>query len=131
MPVSYSFQGRLLRLDCVGTYSPDELKRKYAEALEDPAFPERAVFLLDVTRSESLTTRPVDELRDIARFVEPWAAKHGNKCAILAQDDLHFGLMNMAAIFAEGVGLETQVFRTLGHALEWLGISPALDQGES
>jgi hypothetical protein len=94
----------------------------FAKALEDPRFPDSAAFLLDVTRSESLSTRPTDDLRSITEFMGRRAGKIGKRCAILATTDLHYGLMRMAGVFAEEYGVEVKVFRRLEEALDWLGV---------
>ena len=65
----------------------------------DPAFPpENARLLLDVTRSKSLADRPVDDLRRVAEYLAKRGDRVGHRCAILAESDVHFGLMRMAVV---------------------------------
>ena len=120
MPVSYSFHGRVFRLDCVAEYTSEELRRTYAAALDDPNFPPNAVFLLDVTRSESLVGRSSEDIRETAGVLGPRAGKFGKRCAIVASKDVYYGLMRMAGAFGEAFGVATAVFRTEKEALEWL-----------
>ena len=122
MPVSYAFNGRVFRLNCIGEYTNEELRNAYVAALEDPEFPPSAVFLMDVTRSKSLARRPPQDIRDTAGFLGPRASKFGKRCAIVAPIDLYYGLMRMASVFGEEFGVETVVFRTEEEALEWLGV---------
>ena len=122
MPVSYSFNGRVFRLDCMGEYTNEELRHAYEAALEDPNFPPRAVFLLDVTHSKSLASRPSQDIKETAGFLGPRADMFGKRCAIVAPIDLYYGLMRMASVFGEEFGVETVVFRTEEAALEWLGV---------
>ncbi len=122
MPVSYSFHGRLFRLDCVGEYTSEELRYAYEAGLNDSDFPLNAVFLMDVTHSKSLANRPPQEIDETAEFLGPKADKFGKRCAIVAPVDLYYGLMRMASVFGERFGVETEVFRTEEQALEWLGV---------
>jgi|GEM_PF-6496605 len=121
MPVSYSFNGRIFRLDCIAEYTNEELRHAYETALEDPNFPPNAVFLMDVTHSESLASRHPQDIIETAEFLGPKADKFGKRCAIVAPIDLYYGLMRMASVFGEGFGVETEVFRTEEEALDWLG----------
>jgi len=121
MPVSYSFNGRVFRLDCIAEYENEELRHAYLTALEDPDFPPNAVFLMDVTKSSSLARRSSEDIAETAGFLGPMADKFGKRCAIVAPLDLYYGLMRMASVFGERFGVETAVFRTEEEALEWLG----------
>lgn len=120
MPVTYSFDDRIFRLDCIGEYSNEELRQNYNAALNDPAFPENALFLMDVTHSTSLAARPTQDIKETSSFLGPRADKFGKRCAIIALEDLYFGLMRMAGAFGETFGVETAVFRTEAEALQWL-----------
>ena len=120
MPVSYSFNDRIFRLDCVGEYSSEDLRHAYEAALKDPGFPNNAVFLMDVTYSKSLAERPPQEIDETSKFLGSKAEKFGKRCAIVAPFDLYYGLMRMASAFGERYGVETEVFRTEDKALEWL-----------
>ena len=120
MPVSYSFDNRVFRLDCIADYTNEELRHAYVAALKDPDFPQNAVFLMDVTNSNSLAFRPSEDIADTAGFLGPKADKFGKRCAIVAPIDLYYGLMRMASVFGERFGVETEVFRTEEEALEWL-----------
>ena len=121
MSVSYSFDGRVLRINCIGKYTNDELREAFDAALRDPAFPPTPVFLLDVTLSESLANRPSEDIRETAYFGGLRADVFGRQCAIVAPEDLYYGLMRMASLYAEEFGVDTAVFRTEEEALQWLG----------
>ena len=69
MPVSYSFNGRVFRLDCIAEYTNEELRHAYETALKDPDFPPNAVFLMDVTHSKSLASRPSQDISETAGFL--------------------------------------------------------------
>jgi len=124
MPVRYSFDGRVFRLDCVGTYTVDALKKAYESALEDPAFPTEAVLLMDVRRSEALGTQTSEEIRSIAQVLAPRAHRYGRRCAIIAPTGLLYGLMRMAGAYGERFGIETMVFQpeAEAEASAWLDV---------
>ncbi len=123
MPVRYSLEGRLFRMSFSGGYTPEEVKQAFDAALADPALPDDARFLMDVTESTSLATRPADEIQGVADFLGPRASRVGWRCAICAPEPVEFGPMRMARVFGEAHGVETEVFSSLGEALGWLGVS--------
>jgi hypothetical protein len=121
MAVSYRFVENILRLDLVGVYPPDDIFNAFDRALEDPRFPPKSArFLIDVTRSESLADRSVDDLRRIAEYFASRSGRLGRRCAILAESAVHFGLMRMAVVFAEMSNVEARVFKVEDEALLWL-----------
>jgi len=120
MPVSYSFNGRIIRLDCIGEYTSDDVRGAYAAALQDPACPPNTVFLLDVTHSTSLANRPSEDIRETAYFWGSQPDMIDTRCAIIAPIDLYYGLMRMASMIVEEYGVKTEVFRTEEEALKWL-----------
>ena len=120
MPVTYSITGSILRLDLIGTYEPREITAAFLAALADPKCPAEVGFLLDVTRSESLETRPQEDIRRTAEFLAPHAERIRHKVAVVAERDVHFGLSRMGGVYSEGVGIETVVFRDAASAIHWL-----------
>lgn len=123
MAVRYSLEGNLLRMSFEDHYTPEDVKRVFGDAIEDPALPADARLLMDVTRSSSLASRPAHEIRGVADFLGPRAGRVGSRCAIYASLPVHFGLMRMAQAFGETHGVETAVFSDEKRALEWLGAS--------
>ena len=83
---------------------------------------EHAVFVFDVSRSESLPQRTSAQIIDVARYLGPHAEKIGRRCAVVASDDVHYGLSRMGSAYCEEVGVETRVFRVMADALEWLSV---------
>ena len=106
-----------------GKYEPQDIIREFLAAIADPACPDPAALLVDVTKSESLENRAPQEIRQVAEYIGPYAKRIGGRCAIVASRDLHFGLSRMGSVYSEGVGVETAVFRDIPAALEWLGVS--------
>jgi hypothetical protein len=50
----------------------------------------------------------------------------GEKCAIVAPDDLEFGMSRVHEMYTSGSGLEISVFRRMPDALGWLDIDQGL-----
>jgi len=106
----------------VGTYEPDDIIRQLEEALTEAPPLEKIALLVDTTRSEVLGTRSPSQIRHVAQALAPYAERIGGRCAIVAREDIHFGLSRMGSVYSESVGVETEVFRTDDEALAWLGV---------
>jgi len=122
MPVVHAWEGTLLRMSFVGTYEPDDIIRQLEEALTEAPPLEKIALLVDTTRSEVLGTRSPSQIRHVAQALAPYAERIGGRCAIVAREDIHFGLSRMGSVYSESVGVETEVFRTEDEALAWLGV---------
>ncbi|MGH7730857.1 MAG: hypothetical protein ACRENJ_06345 [Candidatus Eiseniibacteriota bacterium] len=120
MAVQYSLRERILTMELIGIYEPGDVIRQFLEAMNDPACPKPVALLVDVSRSESLATRPAGEIRRIAEFLGPYAERIGGRVAVVAPSDAHFGLSRMGAVHSESVGVAAGVFRSTSEALEWL-----------
>ena len=128
MPVRYSIQDGVLAMEFVGVYQSLDVMRTFLEALKDPNCPNPVALLVDVSGSESLATRPAEEIRMVAQFLGPYSARIGGRCALVAPSAVQFGLTQMGAVHAERVGVEARAFRTRDEALQWLK-TPATPQG--
>ena len=122
MPVVHAWEGTLLRMSFVGTYEPDDIIRQLEEALTEAPPLEKIALLVDTTRSEVLGTRSPSQIRHVAQALAPYAERIGGRCAIVAREDIHFGLSRMGSVYSESVGVETEVFRTEDEALAWLAV---------
>jgi hypothetical protein len=122
MPVEHSFRAGVLTIAAVGVYEPSDLVHAFLAAMNDPACPRPVAMVFDVSRSESLATRPTDEIRKIAGFLGPYADRIGGRVAVVAPSDVHFGLSRLGAAHSEKAGVDAQIFRTMAEALKWLGV---------
>jgi hypothetical protein len=104
----------------VGTYEPEDIIRQFETALAE-APSEKIALLVDTTRSEVLGTRSPSQIRLVAQALAPYAERIGGRVAIVAAEDIHFGLSRMGSVYSESVGVEAEVFRTEEEALVWLG----------
>src|SRR5262245_958346 len=120
MPVLHAWEGALLRMSFVGTYEPDDIIRQFETALAEAPPSERIELLVDTTRSEVLGTRSPNQIRHVAQALAPYAERIGGRVAVVATEDIHFGLSRMGSVYSESVGVEAEVFRTEEEALAWL-----------
>ena len=120
MPVLHAWEGALLRLSFVGAYEPEDIILQFQAALADA--PEKFALLVDTTRSEVLGTRSPSQIRLVAQALAPYSERIGGRCAVVATEDVHFGLSRMGSVYSESVGVEAEVFRTEEEALVWLGV---------
>ena len=121
MPVIHTWDGALLRMNLVGTYEPEDILRQFEAALAEAPTQDKVALLVDTTKSEVLGTRTPAQIRVVAQALAPYAERIGGRCAIVATEDIHFGLSRMGSVYSESVGVETEVFRTEEEALVWLG----------
>ena len=120
MPVSYTLEGALLRLDLEGQYEPQDVIEQFLAGLGAPGCPERVALLVDTTRSTSLEKRAPHEIGRVAQFLGEYVNRIGGRCAVVASSDVHFGMSRMGSVFSADVGVEAKVFRDPETALEWL-----------
>jgi hypothetical protein len=122
MPVTHRLNGALLRMDFVGTYEPEDILREFVTALAEVPGAEKVALLVDTTKSDVLGSRTPGQIRLVAQALAPYSERIGGRCAVVATEDIHFGLSRMGSVYSESVGVETEVFRTEDDALAWLGV---------
>jgi hypothetical protein len=122
MPVRYSFEGNLFRMDLEGHYTPQEMMETLEAGLADPLLPADARFLLDVRESAELARRSAELIRTIAEFFAVRAERLGNCCAILTGSPVQYGLARVGASAIESLGVNVEVFSSLDEAVSWLGL---------
>jgi len=120
MPVSYEIRDAVLRLNLDGEYEPESVLQTFLDAIADPKCPKRVDLLVDVSRSASLAKRAPGEIQTVAESLGPFGERIGGRCAIVANDDLQFGLTRMGSAYSGSVGVDVQVFRDPEAALAWL-----------
>jgi hypothetical protein len=122
MPVTYAWDRALLRMNFLGTYEPEDILREFVTALAEVPGTEKVALLVDTTKSDVLGSRTPGQIRLVAQALAPYAERIGGRCAVVATEDIHFGLSRMGSVYSESVGVETEVFRTEDEALAWLGV---------
>lgn len=120
MSVSYTIEGRILTLATVGKSTVEEIIEAVNTALADPRFNEAMVVIWDTRRSTSLGGRSVEELRRIGDSTYSLVEKFPNYSAVIASNELYYGLMRMVVTFAEKDNPRTQFFRSEEEAMAWV-----------
>jgi hypothetical protein len=124
MPITCDFRpdAKLAIFVHVGIVPDDEFLSSYRSFLEDPRFDPSFNLLVDLRRTSS-TPRSSGALRTLAQFIRG-VFRHNAvrpKVAVIAPEDLSFGLARMYEAFSESVLWEFAVFRAADAALAWLG----------
>lgn len=124
MPVTTEWVDGLLIVSAVGAYASQELRDVGGAALTEDSEGPPVPVLLDMSLAEGLADRPSEQIRTtVEHFV---ALRHRvRRVAIIASEDLVYGLMAQAKTFAWLGELETQVFREREEGLAWLREDPA------
>ena len=120
MPVTYSFDGRILVMQLAGRYATADLKAAILQALDDPLCPSDVVMLFDQRAAESLNERTIGDGQDKAFFLAANAARFGHRLAMVTASDVGYGLMRLGSVYAERGGVEPAVFRDFNEARVWL-----------
>jgi len=119
MSVTYHLNEDVVEMTLNGTSAIDEVIQTFHEALDDTKTPEEFVLLLDVRNSTSLATRPTSEIIKVAEYLGPFQDRV-KRCAVLATENIHFGLSRLGAVYSETAGVMTSVFRDKEEAIDWL-----------
>ena len=122
MPVKTRIEGPVLRLTATADYVWGDIHDALERARREARFvPGETVLLIDGSRTTA--ARSSDELRDIAGDLGGMAREFG-AILIVATDDLRYGLARMLAAYAEHLGFEILVFRSMDAADSWVRANP-------
>jgi hypothetical protein len=119
MPVTYRITKDVAEMTLEGDCPPDEVIQIFHKVLDDPASPQKFMLLVDVRNSTSLATRATQEIIRVAEYLGPYKDRVV-RCAVLATENVHFGLSRLGAVYSETAGVMTSVFRDRDEALKWL-----------
>jgi len=97
-----------------------DIEQTLDAALSDERCPPDVLVIMDVTKSSSLSQRSPADLRYMANYLASVSYRFGSRMAIVADQDLHYGMMRMAEVYSETSGWTAKVFRSRDDALEWL-----------
>ena len=126
MPITAHFrpEANLIVLVHAGVVSDDEFVSSYKAIYEDVRFDKSSKILVDLRHTES-SVRSSATLRRFAEFMElkfKDISVHP-KVAVVAPEDVSFGLARMYQVFSHKVQWEFQVFRSTEKALAWLAVT--------
>jgi hypothetical protein len=123
MPATYRIQKDLVEISLIGECPPDEVIQTFHEALDDPSTPSQFILFLDVRKSTSLASRDTADIIRVAEYLGPHKDRV-TRCAVLATENVHFGLSRLGAVYSETAGVMTSVFRDREEAIAWLRKKP-------
>jgi hypothetical protein len=121
VPVFWRVKDGILVITVDGDYTSEELRRVGEAALLDGDTPRPALVLLDLSGTSALQGRTPADLRGTAAHFANFGPELA-AVALLAPDDLTFGLMRMAETFftINETPAAIRVFRTRPEAVSWL-----------
>ena len=129
MPIQYQIKPdeKLVILVHIGTVNDDEFLSFYKALYENPQFDISYNQLVDLRKTES-SVRSTAALREFANIAEQYYSDVSAqpKIAVVAPEDISFGLARMYEVFSDSVPWKFSVFRDIDTALEWLGVSKKL-----
>lgn len=125
MPITYQLKPdeRVVILVHVGAVSDAEFLSFYKALYENNIFDNSFNLLVDLRQTES-SVRSSTALNELANFIgrQYLNATVRPKVAVVAPEDISFGLARMYEIFSGDVPWEFVVFRAADAALAWLGL---------
>jgi hypothetical protein len=125
MPITFHFRPEAELVICVhsGKVPDHEFLTSYKALYENDLFNTSMNLLVDLRQVDS-SPRSRDVLYQFANFMQGRYADTGAhpKVAVVAPEDLSFGLARMYEVFADGVPWDFVVFRVADAALAWLGV---------
>ncbi|HSG49982.1 MAG TPA: STAS/SEC14 domain-containing protein [Longimicrobiales bacterium] len=119
MPVHYARSGAVLVIAVDGDFTVVELQRVVERAGADPAVPNPARVLLDLSGAASLARKSDQDLSACAALFAG-AGERFQRVAVLVAGDLVDDLMRMGTAFVSQDGVRASPFRSRADAEEWL-----------
>jgi hypothetical protein len=120
MPVSTEFEGSVLVLRMVGTYSPADLRAALGAALAAPDRPHLTGLIADLRFSESVASRTLGDSTAIIGFLAYHASSLGNRVALVAPAFGGDTLVNMASVDLRTGGVDAVTFADMEEARRWI-----------
>ena len=125
MPITYQLKPdeNLVILVHVGAVTDDEFLSFYQALYEDTRFDVSFNMLVDLRQAES-SVRGAGTLKESAEFMRRQYVSTTARpmIAVVASEDISFGLARMYEMFSEEVPWEFEVFRAINAASAWLGL---------
>ena len=116
----------LTTLVLVGKFDADEILSSLKPIYEDPDHPPTLNMLVDLREIIPDQTIKDEDLRKIVAYLSRHAEKRvGGKTAIVARAEFEYNFSKKYELFVqlEGIAISVGVFRSLGEAMIWLGLS--------
>jgi hypothetical protein len=120
MPVTYRFDSNIVIIEMVGEYSMADIPKTILNALADSHCPANPSILVNLSESLSLYKRSSEEVITMALSLVSLGKRFNNRIALVAPNDLQYGLMRMGSVFSEDHGMKVEIFRNFAKARQWL-----------
>ncbi|MFZ1080341.1 MAG: hypothetical protein WAO19_00270 [Candidatus Kryptoniota bacterium] len=120
MPVNYRFDSNIVVIEMVGEYSMDDIRTTILNSLNDSKCPANPFILANLSESRSIYIRSSEDVKTMARSLASLANRFNNRIALVAPNDLIYGLMRMGSVFSEEKGMKVEIFRVFTEARKWL-----------
>lgn len=118
MNITHKIGADLVEIEISGKFSLDELYAGFEAMIHDPALPERARLMINVTASEVLP--PVEVIERIAMILGGARKKLSGRVAVLVAQEVRYGRARQLGVFLSNYGLEAQPFYERDEAAKWL-----------
>ena len=106
-----------------GEFSLEDLIIHMNEVNADPTFKKGMNSIADLSEvTFKINMQTMSRLLDYVRTMEK--VRGACKWAVVTPRDLFFGLVRMFSFMSRDTAIETQAFRTLEEAMEWIGAEP-------
>jgi hypothetical protein len=119
MPVTYRFDSNIVIIEMVGEYTMDDIPKTILYSLADSNCPSNPSISVNLTESLSIYKRSSEDVITMAKSLVS-LGKRFNRIALVAPNDLQYGLMRMSSVFSEGFGITVEIFRSFDDAQKWL-----------
>ncbi len=120
MPVTYTFEANVVLITLSGEYPIDDLRRTIDAAFADSRYPPHARLIIDLSQSRSIVQRTTDEIKSVAELLVRKADRFNHRLALVAAQDLIYGILRMTSVGSESLGVESGVFRSVDEARTWI-----------
>jgi hypothetical protein len=118
MPVSYEFDGNVVRFTCDGELSNPIVREALEAATKEAVFtPGMSILLHDLGSDYRISS---DEAYEAARDLNDLMGLYSPHIAVVVSEDIKYGLGRMIAAYCERHGIDFQVFRNFDNARQWL-----------
>jgi hypothetical protein len=125
MPVTFEFRPdqSVVITTHEGLVPDAEFLSAYTSLFENPQFDPTYDLLVDL-RSADSSARSTEALKAFAEFIQSRyeAVETRPRVAVVAPQNVSFGLARMYGSFSDPVQWEFRVFREISDAFEWLGL---------
>ena len=124
MPISYRIDLRqnVIWTTVTGILTDCEILEHKQKILKDPDFRPGMRELSDVRKVERLDITSEGVQRFVAQDADDTLLHRNHRIAIVAQEDVVFGMARMYAMMTENNLGDVMVFRDMKDAIAWLGI---------